>query len=321
MKSTIVIPNYNGMSYIEACLQSVYAQTVTEYEVIVVDNGSKDGSLMWIKENYPQVKLIEFEENQGFCKAVNEGIKASETPYVVLLNNDTVVECDFLMELEKMMDHNKKAFSASAKMLVMKQPELVDDAGDYYCALGWAFADGKGKPEVQYNRPGKVFAACGGAAIYRREVFEQIGYFDEEHFAYLEDIDIGYRAKIYGYTNLYAPKARVLHAGSAVSGSRYNEFKINLSSRNSVYLVYKNMPLLQIMINLPFLLLGFFIKELFFLKKGFGWIYLKGLWKGICLSNSKQGRKNKVRITKDNWYRFLLIEIELIANMIRRVLG
>lgn len=321
MKSTIVIPNYNGMSYIEACLQSVYAQTVTDYDVIIVDNGSKDGSLAWIKANYPQTRVIEFEQNQGFCKAVNEGIKASNTPYVVLLNNDTVVECDFLMELEKAMDQNRNAFSASAKMLVMKNPELIDDAGDYYCALGWAFAIGKGKPETHYNRSRKVFAACGGAAIYRREVFEQIGYFDEEHFAYLEDIDIGYRARIHGYDNYYVPKARVHHAGSAVSGSRYNEFKINLSSRNSVYLVYKNMPLLQILINLPFLGSGFLIKEVFFLRKGFGLVYLKGLWKGFCLSRSKKGRRNKVRITKDNWYRFILIEVELIANMLRRVVG
>lgn len=320
MKSTIVIPNYNGMSYIEACLKSVYAQTVKDYDVLIVDNGSRDGSLEWIKENYPQANLIEFDENQGFCKAVNEGIKAATTQYVVLLNNDTVVECDFLMELERVMEQDKKAFSASAKMLVMKAPERMDDAGDYYCALGWAFADGKGKPEVKYNQAKKVFAACGGAAIYRREVFDQIGFFDEEHFAYLEDIDIGYRAKIYGYHNLYAPRARVLHAGSAVSGSRYNEFKINLSSRNSIYLVYKNMPLLQILINFPFLVVGFFIKELFFLKKGFGKIYLKGLWKGVLLCNSKQGRKNKVRITKENWYRFFFIEIELLVNMIRRIL-
>lgn len=321
MKSTIVIPNYNGMSYIEACLKSVYAQTVASYEVIIVDNGSQDGSLAWIKEHYPQTTLIELEENKGFCKAVNDGIRAAKTPYVVLLNNDTQVKNDFLQELENAMEQDDKAFSGSAKMLVMKKPELMDDGGDYYCALGWAFADGKGKPQVRYNRPKKIFAACGGAAIYRKEVFEQIGYFDEEHFAYLEDIDIGYRARLAGYHNIYVPTARVLHAGSAVTGSRYNAFKIALSSRNSVYLIYKNMPALQIVLNMPFLLAGFLIKAIFFWKKGFGDVYLKGLWKGVRLSFSVQGRKHKVAVTRQNWYRFVLIEIELLENMIRRLLS
>lgn len=320
MKSTIVIPNYNGMAYIENCMNAVYAQTVQEYEVVVVDNGSKDGSLLWIKEHYPQTKIIAFEENQGFCKAVNEGIKAAETPYVVLLNNDTIVECDFLRELEKAMDEDLQAFSASAKMLVLKSPELIDDAGDYYCALGWAFAEGKGKPEERYNKKKRVFAACGGAAIYRKKIFEEIGYFDENHFAYLEDIDIGYRAKINGYHNLYAPSARVLHAGSAVSGSRYNAFKVDLSSKNNIYLIYKNMPFLQILLNLPFLVAGFLIKGLFFIKKGLGKTYFKGLWKGICLSLSKEGKLHKIRVTKENWYHFIEIEWELLFNIIRRSL-
>ena len=119
-----------------------------------------------------------------------------------------------------------------------------------------------------YSHTKKIFAACGGAAIYRRKIFEEIGFFDEEHFAYLEDIDIGYRAKIYGYHNVFEPSAIVYHAGSASSGSKYNEFKVNFSSRNSVYIVRKNMPLFQIVVNLPFLAVGFLIKTLFFVKKG-----------------------------------------------------
>ena len=114
----------------------------------------------------------------------------------------------------------------------------------------------------------RFFAACGGAAIYRRDVFAKIGYFDENHFAYLEDIDIGYRARIFGYQNGYCPDAIVYHAGSGASGSRYNAFKVDLSSRNSIYLIYKNMPLLQLILNLPFLLLGFLVKTLFLYKKG-----------------------------------------------------
>ena len=249
---------------------------------------------------------------------MNQGILAAKTPYVVLLNNDTVVDPSFLAELERVLDHDKKVFSASAQMLDLKHPELLDDAGDYYCALGWAYGAGKGKPAVQYQKNTKIFASCGGAAIYRRAVFEEIGYFDENHFAYLEDIDIGYRARIYGYQNIYAAKAKVLHAGSAASGSRYNAFKTKLSSKNSIYLIYKNMPVLQILLNLPFLMAGFFIKTLFFMKKGYGKLYLQGLFKGIRFSASKEGRKHKVPFRWKHLGSYCLIELELLCNIVRR---
>lgn len=204
-------------------------------------------------------------------------------------------------------------------MVVMDNPEIIDGAGDLYCALGWAYARGKGRMTDTCKDSKEIFASCGGAAIYRRAVFEQIGYFDENHFAYLEDMDIGYRAKIYGYQNIYLPKAVVKHAGSAVSGSRYNEFKIKLSSRNSIYLIYKNMPFLQILINLPFLLLGFFIKTLFFVKKGFGIVYVKGLGKGIFSCFQDEFRQKKVKFQVENLGNYVKIQWELWINMIRRL--
>lgn len=126
----------------------------------------------------------------------------------------------------------------------------------------------------------RIFSACAGAAIYRKELLEKIGLFDEAHFAYLEDVDVGYRANLYGYRNLFAPDAVVYHAGSAVSGSRHNPFKVELTARNNLYLIYKNMPPLQLLINLPFLLLGILIKGVYFGRKGMGKSYLSGLKKG-----------------------------------------
>lgn len=317
-KTTIVIPNYNGIKYIEDCLKSVFSQTISSFDVIVVDNASKDNSLLWIKEHYPQIQIIENNENLGFSEAVNQGIKASKTPYIILLNNDTVIEKDFVHQLEKAVEESEDIFSASAKMISLHQKEIMDDAGDYYCALGWAYAYGKGKSSELYNKKRNIFASCGGAAIYRREIFDKIGYFDELHFAYLEDIDIGYRAKIFGYRNVYAPNAIVYHAGSAVSGSRYNEFKVNLSSKNSIYLIYKNMPLFQIFLNLPILLLGFLIKTLFFVKKGLGRIYIRGLCNGIKLCLSKEGRNHKIYFKSSRTLCYLRIEVELLFNTIRR---
>lgn len=318
-KSTVVIPNWNGKKYLKECLDSLLEQEGGVPEIILVDNGSDDGSVSFVKEHYPSVSLIEFHENCGFCKAVNAGIKAADTEYVILLNNDTKADRCFVSRLEEQIEQSEKIFSVAAKLVSMHEPDMVDDAGDYYCALGWAYALGKGKKDGEaYSHPRKIFAACAGAAIYRKKFFEEIGYFDENHFAYLEDIDVGYRARIYGYYNVFEPAAIVWHAGSATSGSKYNEFKVNFSSRNSVYIIRKNMPLLQRIINLPFLMAGFLIKTLFFVKKGYGRIYVKGLWEGIVLSSSQKGSEKKVRFKGKNLKNYLVIQWELWMNVFRR---
>lgn len=318
-KTTVVIPNWNGKEYLEPCLNSLLAQEGGEPCIIVVDNGSSDGSVSFIEEKYPSVRVIAFPENMGFCKAVNAGIRAAETEYVLLLNNDTKADSCLVRQLEKRIGQSEKIFSVAAKMVSMHNPDIVDDAGDYYCALGWAYAEGKGKRDsAVYNKPKKIFAACAGAAIYRKKIFEKVGLFDENHFAYLEDIDIGYRARIYGYENLFEPTALVYHAGSATSGSKYNEFKVNFSSRNSIYIVRKNMPLIQRIINLPFFMVGFFIKTLFFAKKGYGKIYIKGLWDGIVLSCSAKGCEHKVKFKGVHFKNYVRIQWELWVNVFRR---
>lgn len=316
-KTTVVIPNYNGIKYLENCLSSLFQGTVIPH-VILVDNGSTDGSRELAKEKYPNVEIIAFEENTGFCKAVNTGIQASATEYVMLLNNDTVADKEMIEQLEKVLDESAGTFSAAAKMINLYEPEKLDGAGDFYSALGWAYARGKDKPVDNYDTRDRIFSACGGAALYRREVFDEIGYFDENHFAYLEDMDIGYRANIYGWKNIYEPEAKVFHAGSGVSGSRHNEFKVRLSSRNSVYLIWKNMPFLQFLLNLPFLFVGYFVKTLFFVKKGLGRTYIKGLWAGLRLSLSKEGRRNKVKFSFAHTGNYCRIQWQLWKGMILR---
>lgn len=316
-KTTVVIPNYNGIRYIEDCLDSLYAGTQKEIEVIVVDNASTDGSMELVRDKFPQVRLILNEENTGFCKAVNQGIEASSTPYVILLNNDTRVELAFVHELEKAIEKDQKIFSVSAKLISLYDKTKTDDAGDYYCALGWAFARGKGKNPDLYRRECDIFAACGGAAIYRREYFERVGLFDENHFAYLEDIDIGYRALLCGYRNRFAPAAIVYHAGSATTGSQYNAFKTKLAARNSIYLIYKNMPLFQIILNLPFLLTGFLIKTFFFVKKGLAKEYVCGLTDGVRLSASEQGKAQKVSFSSDRLVKYIRIQCALWCNLLK----
>lgn len=312
IRSTVVIPNYNGIKYIERCLQFLEGEPA---HTIVVDNGSTDGSRQVVQEKFPWVELICLDRNYGFCKAVNTGIEASKTPYVILLNNDTEIQHGFVRALELPLEQHPQIFSGSAQMRNLQCPGLIDDAGDYYCALGWAFARGKDKPLQDYQRKRRIFAACGGAAIYRRKIFAEIGVFDENHFAYLEDIDLGYRARIQGYENLYIPGAIVYHAGSGASGSRYNDFKVGLTAQNSIYLIYKNMPTAQIILNLPLLLAGFMIKTAFFMRKGFGMNYLKGLCRGFALCFAEEGRAHKVSFQRERLYSYIVVQLELWRNI------
>ena len=308
VRTTVVIPNYKGIDYIGGCLRSLYEGSVP-VDVILVDNHSADGSLKLVRQDFPQVKIVAFSENKGFPAAVNAGIRVAETEYVLLLNNDTAADTKLVEQLENALDAHPEAFSVSAKMLQMKNPEKLDGAGDFYCAFGWAFARGKDRTADRLRDPDRVFSACGGCALYRRSLFSRIGLFDENHFAYLEDIDIGYRANIYGYPNRYDPKAVVYHAGSAASGSKHNAFKVTLSAKNSIYLIYKNMPVLQIIINLPFLAAGYLVKAAFFSLKGLGKDYLKGLSEGFMLSCSKEGKARKVSFKWKNLKNYFWIQV------------
>lgn len=308
MKVTIIIPNYNGKHFMEPCLKSLAEQTYKDFKILVVDNASSDGSIEYMQNNYPEIELISLSENYGFSKAVNVGIKHSHTPYVILLNNDTTVDKHYIEAMVKAIEKSPKIFSVSSKMIQMYHPDLIDSAGDLYTLFGWGVCRGSGRPVSNYMKSDEIFTACAGAAIYRRNVFEKIGYFDENHFAYLEDIDVGYRARIYGYHNTYCPYALVYHVGSGTSGSKYNAFKVKLSARNNVYLIYKNMPYLQLALNFLPLTVGFFVKYLFFVKIGWGKEYKEGLLEGF--HNMKQQKKVKFNFLRLGNY--FTIEIDLI---------
>lgn len=311
-KVTVVIPNFNGMKFLKDCLDALARQSYTAFETLVIDNASSDESVSFIRENYPDVKVMVMEKNLGFSGGVNVGIKASRTPYVLLLNNDTEVDRNFIKEMLRAIQQSRDIFSVSSKMIQFHDRGKIDDAGDLYCILGWAFQRGVAHSASSYRKQADIFSACAGASIYRRRVFKQIGYFDEMHFAYLEDIDLGYRAKIYGYRNIYCPKAVVYHVGSGTSGSKYNTFKVKLAARNSIYLNYKNMPVLQLLLNMPFLLAGHIVKWRFFEHIGFGKDYTEGLKEGIQTCR----RCKKVPFRSEHLKHYCRIEWELTKNML-----
>jgi len=317
-RTSVIIPNYNGLKFLPQCMEALKVQIVKDFMVIVVDNGSTDGSLQWIKdrlddsgvfqEAFP-LKLIELGENTGFAPAVNRGIEKADTEYVLLLNNDTIPEPDFIEKMQSAIQKDEKLFAVSALMIKASDHRLVDSAGDGMTILGWAYQRGIDEPVEKYQKQEKVFSACAGAAIYRRKIFDEIGLFDEMHFAYLEDIDISWRARLYGYEILYEPAARVYHLGSATSGSRYNSFKVRLSSRNNILLHYKNQSKLQKIVNHIPLQLGILGKRAFFKNMGYLDDYNQGIKEGKALrSSSKLAKTSTFSI-------YMKIEGMMIAGM------
>ncbi|KNZ43084.1 glycosyltransferase family 2 protein [Acetobacterium bakii] len=321
MKSdvSIIIPNYNGEKYIGNCLDSLMGQSFEArgtMEIIVVDDCSGDHSVAIIKD-YQQVKLIENPVNSGFARSVNQGIRASNGSYCLLLNNDVVVDENFVKKLYNHINANPRVFSVSSKMIRYFEREKLDDAGDFYNILGWAYKRGDGAKRSRYDKPTAIFSTCAGAGIYRRSILDEIGLFDEAFFAYMEDVDLSYRGKIFGYLNHYEPGALCYHIGSATTadGEKYSPFKVNISARNNIYVAYKNMPFMQLLLNSPFLMMGFSIKYLLFRKRGYGKDYRAGIKEGLKTLKKIE----KIPVQSKNLGHYVLIEVQLILNLFRFV--
>lgn len=309
---TVIIPNYNGKDLLEDCLKSLEEQNIKNFEILVVDDCSTDNSIEILKK-YP-VRVIQNKENLGFASSVNIGILNSRSKYVLLLNNDVIVNPNFLREMYSSICANKNCFSVSSKMIRFYERDIIDDTGDNYTLFGWVYKRGDGDSVLDYSQPDSVFSACAGAGIYNREALIELGLFDQYHFAYLEDVDIGWRAQINGFENLYNPKAQCYHIGSATlaQGNKYSPLKVFLSARNNIFIIYKNMPIGQILFNLPFLSLGFFIKALYFAKQGYKDVYLDGLKVGLLTCH----RLDRQKYQSKNFKNYLRIQKEMILATI-----
>ena len=238
--ASIVVVNWNGRQYLKPCLRSLQQQTFQDFEVIVVDNGSTDGSVQLLATAFGWVRLIRNRENRGFAAANNQAIRASNAPFVATLNNDTRPEPGWLDALMYAIESNPRVGSCASHMLFADRPGMINSAGiaiDRAC-IAWDRLGGQPDAPGE-TTPQEVFGACAGAALYRRAMLDEIDLFDEDFFAYLEDVDLAWRAQAAGWCSLYVPAARVVHhhSGTAVEGSR---FKGRLLGRNKIWLIAKN---------------------------------------------------------------------------------
>ncbi len=253
--AAIIIVNWNGRHLLETCLPGAFAQTYPNYEVIVVDNGSTDGSAEWLAVHYPQARLIRNESNGGFCAGNNQAFAATTAPYLALLNNDAAPEPGWLASMILALESDPAVGMIASKVLRWDDHKLIDSCGLSVDRTGtaWEWRGGERDDPSEPPQPRPVFGPNGAALLYRRAMIEDIGGLDEDFFAYLEDADLAWRAQLAGWQCLYAPAARVYHRHSATGGEG-SPFKGFHLGRNKWWMIIKNYPWPAVLCNLPLIL-------------------------------------------------------------------
>ncbi len=238
----VVIPNWNGREWLPGCLESLRAQTVAPEAVIVVDNGSSDGSAAYVRTEHPEVTLVELGRNTGFAHAANRGLAAADSEFVALVNPDVVLEPDWLARMAGALAAHPSAGAVACKMVSLDDPRTLDDAGDILRRDGVCEQRGRfSRDDGSFDQPGEVFGACAGAALYRAAAVRAAAGFDERYFAYLEDVDLALRLRLDGWSCRYEPAvARHASEGSARKRPGARDF---LVARNTLLLVAKAFPL------------------------------------------------------------------------------
>jgi GT2 family glycosyltransferase len=252
LKVSVIVVNWNRRDLLRACLNSLAKQTTPEFEVILVDNGSADGSPEMVEREYRGVRLIRNRENRGFCAANNQGIRASTSEFIALLNNDAEAEPVWLASLLNAFDSRPDFGMAASKILVWEDPGRIDKAGHLIYPDGQNRGRGSGEwDRGQYDRIEETLWPDGCAAMYRREMLDAIGGFDEDLFAYADDAELGLRARIAGWRCVYVPAAVVRHHRGATLGLG-SARRLELIERNRVLLAAKLFPWSLLLLNTPY---------------------------------------------------------------------
>ncbi len=251
---SVIIVNWNGLRYLERCLSSVLRQTYDDYDVLLVDNGSQDGSVAFVRERFPEVRILANPKNVGFAAGNNIGIAATQGTYIATLNTDTEAEPGWLAALVAGMSAASRVGMCASKMLFDSVRERINSTGIAIDCAGIAWDRDGGRADREAGcEAGEVFGPCAGAALYRRKMLEQIGGFDEDFFYLYEDVDLAWRARLAGWRCWYCPEARVyhVHAGAGTEGTPLKSY---LLARNRIWTIIVNYPWPQCLIYTPAML-------------------------------------------------------------------
>ena len=248
-KVSVVIVNWNGNRLLEECLDSLAEQFFRNFEIIVVDNGSQDGSADMVRERYRDVKLICLKENRGYAGGNNEGLRLASGQYIVLLNNDTRVDAAWLQHLVSAAEREQTTGMWASKILTYDRPDIIDNVGHLIYPDGLGRGKGRlDRDQGQYDLPGEALWPSGCAGMYRKVMLDEIGWLDEEFFAYADDVDLGLRGRLAGWKCMYVPEARVYHKYSS-SSSAYSPLKAFLVERNRIWVMLKYFPVELILLS------------------------------------------------------------------------
>ena len=253
---SVVIVNFNRRDLLDPCLESLWNQTFRDFDVIVVDNGSSDGSVEFLRKN-SRVQTVELASNHGFSGGCNAGIRQAQGRYIATLNNDAEAEPRWLEELVRAMETHPEAGMCASKILFHADRRRIDKAAHLIYWDGLNHGRGSGEPDTgQYEVMGEALFPDGAAALYRREMLDQVGLFDESFFAYGDDADLGLRGRLAGWTCIYVPKAIVFHIHSATAGE-FSGLKAFLIERNRFFVAVKLFPLPLLLVSPLFTILRF----------------------------------------------------------------
>lgn len=295
---SVIIVNFNGKHLLKECIQSILNQSYSNVEIIMVDNASVDGSVEFVKELFPEIKIIELSSNTGFAGGNIEGLKYASGDYIMLINNDVAIDRDCINNLAASMEKRYDAGIGAAKILVYGK-DIIDSAGDGFSTSLKGFKRGEGLQSNHYDKEEYVFGACAGAAIYRRKMIDEIGFFDDDFFLIHEDTDLNFRAQLAGWKVLYIPSAIAYHKVRSTIGNM-SDTAVYYSLRNCEVLRMKNIPTGIFLRCLPAFILGSFLDFLYFaLKHGKIRLYLKAKMDAMRLL-PKMLKKRRLIMNKKN---------------------
>jgi GT2 family glycosyltransferase len=297
---SIVIVTWNSGKHLPRCLDCLAHQTLPDFEIVLIDNGSSDNSIAGLEQQYPHpgLRVERLAGNIGFAAGNNRGANLARGKWLVLLNADAFPEPDWLAGLIAASQAHPEFSSFSSRQLQASDPSILDGTGDAYHVSGMAWRLGLGYPADQNGlEKTEIFSPCAAAAMYLREAFLDVGGFDEDFFSYFEDVDLGFRLQLRGYRCLYVPGAVVHHVGSASLGQR-SDFAFYHSHRNLVWTYVKNMPSGMFWVYLLEHLIANIIYVLYYVLRGRGKVLLKA--KYDALKGLSAARKKRDTIQKRN---------------------
>jgi GT2 family glycosyltransferase len=247
---SVIVLTWNGREHLAPCLEALEGQQGVAAETILVDNGSTDGTVDFVRGHFPRVRLVALPKNLGFAGGNNEGARLARAPHLAFLNNDTIADPGWLRALVDGIDERSGFTLATSRIVYMHDPDVIDSAGDGLLRWGGAFKRHHGAMRDVAAQSGEVFGVCGAACLLTRKVFEELGGFDEAFFASHEDVDLSYRARLLGYRCRYVAEAVVRHKGSATLG-RMSPAAVFHGQRNLEWMYLKNTPGMLLARTLP----------------------------------------------------------------------